>query len=180
MASPAVRILVRERFAVPQAAALRERLFHVRICVEYPFAAEELDGFEEMAARTDGGVDVESVLHARQKVVCAVPWRRVDGAGPLIEGDVLGQHSDRIALVQRMTETDALELGALHASDWETERPADVRTHTFRQSLRDNDRPAVDLVGRVVELRMKGDGEVRRNRPRSGRPDQSRDVAPRQ
>jgi hypothetical protein len=45
------------------------------------------------------------------------------------------------------------------------------------ERLRDDHRSPVDVVGGVVEFRMKRDRQVRRNRPRRRRPDQYRDRA---
>ena len=47
VAAPAVRVLVRERLAVPEPAALLQRLLDVRVGVEHALAAEQLDGVEE-------------------------------------------------------------------------------------------------------------------------------------
>ncbi len=51
VAAPAVRVLVRERLTVPEARALLEGLFDVRIGVEHPLTAEQFHRLEEMTAR---------------------------------------------------------------------------------------------------------------------------------
>ena len=74
----------------------------------------------------------------------------------------------RVALVQRMPEPDVLEFLALHPGDRRAERrPADGLTDRRRQRLGDDHRASVDVVGRVIELGMKRDRQVRRNRPRA-------------
>ena len=73
-----------------------------RIGVEHALAAEELDRLEEVAARSDRRVDLEPVLHAGGEVVAAMARRGVHGAGALLERDVLREHADRIARVERM------------------------------------------------------------------------------
>src|SRR5690606_27501290 len=88
VAAPAVRILVRDRVAVPQPAALVQRLLDVRIGVEDTLAREQADAVEEMSAGADGRVDVEPVPDAREEVVGAMSRRRVDGARALLERDV--------------------------------------------------------------------------------------------
>ena len=65
VAAPAVRVLVLERLAVPEPAALVQRLLDLRIGVEHALAAEELHGVEEMPAGSDRRVDVEAVLLRR-------------------------------------------------------------------------------------------------------------------
>ena len=111
------------------------------------------------------------------EVVRAVARRGVHRAGAGLERDVVGEHAERRARVERMLEADLLELRALHPRERLAERLPAGRGHLRRQRLGDDHRAAVDVVGRVVELRMERDRQVRRNRPRRRRPDQDRDVA---
>ena len=53
MAAPAVRVLMRERLTVPQAAARVERLLDVWIRIENALAPEQFDRIEEVASRAD-------------------------------------------------------------------------------------------------------------------------------
>ncbi len=76
-----------------------------------------------------------------------------------------------------MPEANPFELLALHRRDLAVERSAHGLTDAFRQSFGDDDGVAVHVIGRVVELGMERDRQVRRNRPWRGRPDQHRDVA---
>ena len=132
--------------AVPEPAALVQRLLDVRVGVEHALAAEQLDGVEEVPARTDRRVDVEAVLHAGQEVVGAMAGRGVDGARALLERDVVGEHADRIALVERMPEPDALELLALHPRERAIERPAD------RLGRRVSASPSATITARPVDV----------------------------
>src|SRR4029453_9812717 len=84
---------------------------------EDAFAAEELDCLEEVTPRTDRRVDVESVSPAGVEVVGAVTGRRVDRAGAGVQRDVLTEHTERWPRVERMLETNVLQLLALHAGD---------------------------------------------------------------
>ena len=170
--APAVRILMREGLAMPQASALGERRFDFRVGVEDALAAEQFDGIQEVSRRTDRGVDFQSVAHAGVEVVGAVSGRRVNRARAGVQRDVGAEHAHRIALVERMPETDAFKLVALHLRDRRSEIAPDCRAHSRREILRDDDRASVYVVGRVVELRMKRDPEIRRNRPGRRRPDQ--------
>ncbi len=117
VAAPAVRVLVRERRAVPQPAPLLERLLDVGVRVEHALAGKQADRVVEMPARPDRRVDVEAVLEPRVEVVGAVAGSGVHGPGARVERHVAGQHADRIAVVQRVPESDAFELRALHARD---------------------------------------------------------------
>ena len=59
---------------------------------------------------SDGRVDVEAVLHARQVVVGAMAGRGMHGAGALLERDVVGEHGERRPVVQRVRELQAFEV----------------------------------------------------------------------
>ena len=167
---------MRERLAMPQPAALLQRRFDVRVRVEHPLSGEHVDGVEEVAARADRRVDVEAVAHARVEVVRAVPRRRVHRAGAGLERHVIAEHAERGARVERVHEADPLHLLALEARERRGERDASGLGDFRRQRLRHDDHAAADLVRRVIEFRMEGDRQVRRNRPRRRRPDQHRDV----
>ena len=97
VAAPAVRVLVRERLAMPEPAALLERLLDLRVGVEHALAAEELDRVEEVSGRPDRRVDLEAVLHAGVEVVGAVARRRVHRARARLERHVLAEHAERVA-----------------------------------------------------------------------------------
>ena len=169
--APAVRILVRERLAMPQPSSFLQRIGDVRVRVEHALAAEQFHRVEEMSRRSDRRVDLQPVLHAGREVVGAVAGRGVDGARSRLERDVLAQHAERRARVQRMLKADVFELLAFHPRDRRAERFPDRCRHFFRQRLGDDDRASLDGVRAVVEVRMKRDREVRRNRPRRRRPD---------
>ena len=77
---------------------------------------------------------------------------------------------------ERMPEADVLELPALHPGDDFVEASSSLLGDLRRQRLRHDDGAAVDLVGGVVELRVKRHREIRRNRPGCRRPDQHRHV----
>src|SRR5215471_8255290 len=142
-----------ERLPVPQTASLFERLFDIWIRVEHALAAEQLDVFVEVARRSDRRVNLEAVFHAGVEVVRAMPGCRMDRTGAGIERDVVAEHADGITLIQRMPETNALELRALHLRHRICELPADDLADGLGQTLSEDDRTAVDVERRVVELR---------------------------
>ncbi len=160
MAAPAVRVLMRERLAMPEPAAFLQRLFDLRVRVEHTLAAEELDVLVEVPARSDRRVDLEAVAQARVEVVRAVAGRRVNRASARVERDVLAEHADGIALIKRMAEADAFEVRALHLRDGCRQIAADDLADRLGKLLGEDHRPAVDVVCRVVELRMKRDGKI--------------------
>ena len=85
-------------------------------------------------AGPDRRVDLEPVFHARQEVVAAVPGRGVHRARALLERDVVGQHAERIAGVERMPEAELLELRPLHLRERRAESPADRLATTLAAS----------------------------------------------
>ena len=117
VAAPAVRVLMRERLAMPEASALLQRLVDLRVRVEHALPAEELHRVEKMSGRTDRRVDLEAVLHPGVEVVGAVARRRVHRAGARVERDVVAEHAERRPRVERMLEADVLQLLALHLRD---------------------------------------------------------------
>src|SRR5215470_8893230 len=174
--TPAVRVLMRKRLAMPEAAALPERRLDVRIRVEHTLSPEELDVLVEVPARPDRGVDFEAVANTGIEVICAVARRRMNRTSTGVERDVLAEDADRIAVVKRMAEADAFELPSFHLRDRLREIASDDRSNRRRELLGDDHRPAVDVERCVVELRMERDGEVGRNRPWGRGPDEDRDL----
>jgi len=175
-----VGIRVLDALAVPEPAARRERLLDLRIGVEHALAAEELHGFEEVASRSDRRVDLETVLHAGEEVVGPVTGRRVDGAGALLERHVVAEHGQRVALIERVTECEPFHDRTRELRDGRAQGASRRLRHALGQGLGDDHDAAIDRIRAVRVFRVKGDREVRRDRPRSGRPDQHRHVAARQ
>ena len=77
---------------------------------------EQLDRLVEVAAGVERRVDLEAVPHAGLVVVGAVAGRRVHGAGAGFERDVVAEHAERIARVERMAEHQPLHRLAVEAS----------------------------------------------------------------
>ena len=166
-----------KRLAVPEAPAFLQRFFNLRVCVEHALTPEELDCFQEVPSRPDRRIDLETVLHARREVVAAVARRGVHGARAGLERDVIGQHAHRITGIEGMAEANVLELLTLHPRNRCAERPSSHFRDLSGERLGYDDRPAVHVVGRIIEFRMKCDRQVRRNGPRRCRPDQDGDLA---
>jgi hypothetical protein len=174
VAPPAVRVRVLERRAMPEARALVQRLFDARVRVEHALAAEEFHVLKEVTARPDRRVDVQPVLHAGREVVAAMARRRVHRARPLLERDVVGEHRDRMARIQGVLEPQPLELGPLHARDRLAERASRGGGDALGQRLGDDHDAAIHFVRAVIELGVKRDRQIRRDRPGGRRPDQHR------
>ena len=177
VAAPAVRIAVAELGAMPEAGALVQRLLDLRVGGPDLQAGEQQHVVRVVAARADRGVDVQAVADAGRVVVRAVAGRGVDDAGAGFERDVVGEHADRRAIVERVLERQPIEHLALHHDDRIAERLAGGLAHRPGQVGGEDDHPPVELVGAVVEVGMEGDGQVGRDGPGRRRPDQDRHLA---
>src|SRR5262245_45579563 len=130
---------------MPEASPFLQRFLDVRVCVEDALTSEELNRLEKMSGGSDRSVDLQTVLAPRQEVVRAMARSGVHRARALLERHVVGEHADRIAIVERMPEADPFELLAFHPCDRTTEWASDRLRHAFGQALRDDDRAAVYL-----------------------------------
>ena len=166
-----------DALAVPEPAARGERLFDLRVRVENPLTSEELHRVEKVACRADGRVDVEPVLHAREEVIGAVTRGCVDRAGALLEGHIVAEHGQRVALVERVPEYKTLHDRARELYERRPELAPGHAGDALGQRFGDDYDRLVYRIRRVDVLRMKRDREVRRNRPRGRRPDEYRHVA---
>ena len=165
-----------DALAVPQPAPIGQRLLDPRVGVEDAESREDLDAVQEVAARPHRGVDVEAVLHAGIEVVRPVARRRVHRARSLVERHILSEHAHRIAVVERMPEPDAFERPAREGGHGHPEGAARARRDAGGQVLGHDHEAAIDGVGAVHVVRVKGNRQVRRDGPRRRRPDQDRDV----
>jgi hypothetical protein len=163
---------------MPEPAALFERLLDLGVRIEYALAGEQLHRVEEVSGGSDRRVDVEPIFHAGIEVVGAVTRCRMHRAGAGLERHVLAKDAEGVARVQRVLEAHPLEHVALHPGDRSIEGAADGLPNSRRQRFGDDDGPAVYVERRVVKRRVKGDRQVRWNRPRGCGPDEDRDVAP--
>ena len=160
VAAPAVRIRMLHVAALPEAAARRQRLLDLRVGVEHPHAAEQFHLVREAATGTDRGIHFQPVALAGQEVVRAVPGRGVDGAGALFQRDVVGQHDNRLAVVQRMPEAHAFEQAPLEPGQRGAERPAHRLAHLLCKRLGDDHDGSAGFVRPVVEVGVQGDCQV--------------------
>ena len=73
-------------------------------------AAGRAFGVIEAAGGIHGAVGGDAVLAADDVIFLAVAGGGVDGAGALLEGDVIGEDAERIAIEEGMAEDGVLEL----------------------------------------------------------------------
>ncbi len=177
VAAPAVRIAVAELRAMPEPGALVQRFLDLRVGGPDLQAGEQQHVVGVVAARADRGVDVQAVADAGRVIVRAVAGRGVDDAGAGLERDVVGEHADRRAVVERVLERQPIEHLALHHDDRIAERLAGGLADRPGQLGGEDHDPSVEFVGAVVEVGMEGDRQVGRDGPGRRRPDQDRRLA---
>src|SRR5262245_987902 len=152
VAAPAMRVLMRKIRSMQQTAALFECLLDAGVGVEHALSGKELHALEEMATRSNRRIDVETIPLPGEEVVGAVTRRSVNGAGTRVERDVVCENRDRIPSVQRMAESDVLELCPFHPGKWGTKRETRRFRNARRQRFGHHDRTPVDVVCRVIEI----------------------------
>ena len=74
-------------------------------------------GIEEPAGGIDRAIDRQAVLHADDIVFLAMAGSGVDGAGSLLQRDVIGDHAERSAIDERMPENGLVEFVAVEARE---------------------------------------------------------------
>ena len=185
--APAVRIAVLEILGLHERAERLELLDDVEVRRRGPLLLQHLDGLEGgeadevgrhatvvdvAAVVADRAVDLELVAQAGLVVVLAVAGRGVDAAGAAVGRHVVGEHDRRGAIDEGMAGLDVLQLGAAHlAQHLEAALQAAIGGELLQQ-VAGNKEDLRTVTGEdVVELGMDGDGEVGRERPRRGRPD---------
>ncbi|MFM2383355.1 MAG: hypothetical protein RL515_1342, partial [Verrucomicrobiota bacterium] len=123
------------------------------------------------AVVADGAIRFEAILVAGLVVFDAVAGRGVHAARAGVGGDVVGEDDRRGAVDERMLRLQAFERAALdlEAVDGAFERARGDERFAQRGGHEEGTVAMADLD--VLEVRMHGDGEVGRERPRGGRPD---------
>ena len=179
VAAPAVRVLVRERLAVPQTSTLVQRLLDLRIGVEHPLAAEQLHRVQEVPAW------IRPAHRSRARTSCR-SGSRLHRDPARYAPRPFPAPASRTCRARRPSRARRADDGngclracspVIRASCRSNGFPTAAR-HACGQPFRDDHGASVDVVGGVLELRMEGDRQVRRNRPGSRRPDEDRHRAP--
>ena len=180
LAAPAVRVGVLKLLGVEQ-RPVRPQLgddHRVRLPDRHP--GEVLHLGDEPAVVVHRVVDRQVVLHPRLVVVGPVARRRVDAAGPLIHGDVGGGEDRRRPVDPGVLGLEPVQARARHPAD-DLRRDQPTRLGRRVQPLL---RQQVVLAGcpddDVLLLGMDHDGQVGRQRPGGGGPDDHRHRAARQ
>ena len=115
-------------------------------------------GVEEAARGVHRAVGLDAVLPRHHVVFVAVAGRGVDGAGALLERDVVGQNAERIALQERMAEDRAFER---RAGERAPLREYSSQPHFSRRLLQQVRGDDVDLARRPPPPRTRTWGDRR-------------------
>ncbi len=134
-----------------------------------------LDLGREPALLVHGRVDVEAVLDACAVVFLAVARGGVDRSRPSVKRHVIGQDEHRLPVDERMPGLEPLEVPALECCQELDRIEAQLLGQHGDQPLGGDEGLALPgLEGGILMLRMEGDGQVGRKRPRSRGPDDDR------
>ena len=170
LAAPAVRVAVGDLPLAQQVAGVADRRDDDGVGVEDLLAGDELDVGGEPPAVVDRAVDLEAVALSDHVVLLAVAGRRVDQPGAGLERDVVAEDEARLPVEVRVAGDEPLQVGTAHLAH-DPPVAAEVLHDRGDQLLRDEVVLAAVLDNRVGELRMHGDRQIRRDRPRGRRPD---------
>ena len=189
LAAPAVRIAVRDLLLENQGAALAQELDDMRVGLIGIHTAEGTTGAKllagvELAVVIDRHADVgDALLEAGKVVVDAVAGRVVDDTGTVVDTNIIGQQRHALDTVKdRLLVVDVVEgLGGNHiglAVDHDRGvLPAKLLAALGSQVLEHDLGTAIVLNGDIGGAGLKGNGLVRGDGPRRGRPDDKVDRA---
>ncbi len=172
-------------FAPP---AMRVAVLDIRLSHEAPhfaeFAVDRLVGIEhelprkiryffgEAAVVINRGIDLEAIFERHLIVFAAMPRGGVDAAGTGFEGHMAAQDQNTLTLQEGMVTGKAAQVGGPELPQHLVLVDPKEGHAAFHQAFRQNP----DFTGRgdrhVIEIRMQGDGQVGRNGPGGGGPDE--------
>ncbi len=172
-AAPAMGVGMAERIGVEQAAVGAQVVDDALVGFEHLQPGVGTGGLVEAAVGQHRGIDVEAVGHAGVVVVLAVAGGGVHAAGALVEEDVVGVDQQRIAPMQGVTRLEAVQFASLELQ--QLGEGVLVEGGDGRQQGGSGDiELALHLEQGVVEVGVHGDGQVGRDGPGGGGPDEDR------
>jgi len=113
----------------------------------------------------------QAIPLARDIVLLPVPRGGVDAAGSLFQGDIVGQDQHGVAVDEWVAADLAFEYRALDPGQHRALAQAAVPQEAGEQAFGHQQNLAIDFDGRIVVVRVQGDGQIRRQCPRSRGPD---------
>jgi len=172
LAPPAVGIRVLVIVGSEQGLFPGQGLVHVRVGVEHEPACKLLHLVRELALVVHRCIDVEAVDLADLVVLLAVARGDVHAARSRIQRDEGRQDQERLPVVERVPRLEMLHDTALEGGQDLVVLDADLG-HDRGDEFVGHDQHAVPvrLHRGVIELRVEGDGQVGRDGPGRGGPD---------
>ena len=163
---------MRELAGLHQGAGLAELGGDHRVGVENELPAEKTHIRREPAAVVDRRIGIEAVGQADVVVLAAVAGCGVHAAGAGVERHVRAEHDGRVPVVEGVAAGLAFEPPRVDAGKDGMGRPAEGRHAGFHQVAGQH----INLVpprvyGHVLEVGVQRDGQVGREGPGRGRPD---------
>src|SRR5207248_316397 len=134
-------------------------------------------GMIEAAGRVDGAICGDAILPGYDVIFLPMAGGRVDSAGTLLEGDVIGENAERIAIEEWVTEDGVLDGGSGELGDNLEILPAAFLGSCGEQIIGNDIDVTGNIRGHILELRMEGDRHVGGNGPGRRGPDQAIDFA---
>ena len=151
-----------------------------RVRFPHPLAGVFRQAVAQDAFFVDIAGRVESILHAGDEIFRTMRWRRVDYARSRVHRDVIGEHAQDFPIQKWMLEIQPLHLSSREVREFARIGEAALFGRIFCQLRSDDVHFATRFQRYVLFIRMKRDRHRRRQRPRSGRPDDGRRFLSRQ
>ena len=181
LAPPAVGVRMCEPIFLEQCVPFAEQGGYACIGVENELALEGGRVFREPARVVHGCQDVQAVTQTDLEVLLAVAGRGMNATRSLLQGHVISEDDDGIALVKGVAAAKALPSAARQASHHLVGCESKLFHDRLDEVLGHHETAAVGHLDRCVGIgRVEGHGEVRRDGPRGRGPDQDRGLVPRE
>ena len=104
-----------------------------------------------------------------------VPRCGVNRPGALLERHIVGQNRYRVPVIERVPEPQTFERSSSESGQGLSQRSSELLSDPGGQGFGHDDHGPVCFVGRVLEVGVKRNREIGRNRPRGRGPDQHRE-----
>ena len=179
VAAPAVRVRVIDIIAAHQHAAGFQQRDDRLIRLEDGQPVVLRKAILDASRIVDRAGLIESIADTGIEVIRAVRWRSMDSTRTLVGCNVVGVHAKDLAIEEWMLEGGAIKRGAFEARNFFCVAKTTRGLYRVRQSLGgDVDIPVAIFKCQVLKVRVKGNRERCRQRPRSRRPDDREDLFP--
>ncbi len=172
LAAPAVRVGVADTSPTPTRAPTSVSFsMTLLIGVKDELAAEEFQILEIFAVIVDRVIDIEPVLQAHFVVVLAVAGGGVNAAGTGLQGDMLAEQDDRVALVEGVARSSCCSRSAALKVAITSPLSAGCLEKRLLQPVGNDQHSLLRLQRHIVEFGMERNCQVGRDRPGGSRPD---------